>query len=411
MKFDESTLYNINSKLNGKRYPLYDLALWKNGLAFKKINFSNDGVPVIKIAELNNGISGNTSYTRQIFSDDVHLKKEDLLFSWSGNPQTSIDIFKFQLQEGWLNQHIFKVTPNAEIVDRDYFYFLMKYLKPWFTQIAINKQTTGLGHVTIADIKRMSVLLPSLTMQKKIVDILKPIDDKIQINASINNNLEQQAKALFKSWFVDGEPFNGKQPDDWILGTIDDLAKDVVCGKTPSTKKEEYYGGYIPFITIPDMHNCVYSLNTARSLSTLGAESQSKKTLPVNSVCVSCIGTAGLVTLVPVPSQTNQQINSIIPKNTVSPYYVYLLMKTMSEIINKLGQSGSTIVNLNKAQFGKIEVIIPSSKVMLEFTELVEPIFKLILLNQKENNRLSNLRDTHLPKLMSGELDVSNIDL
>ena len=411
MKFDESTLYNINSKLNGKRYPLYDLALWKNGLAFKKINFSNDGVPVIKIAELNNGISGNTSYTRQIFSDDVHLKKEDLLFSWSGNPQTSIDIFKFQLQEGWLNQHIFKVTPNAEIVDRDYFYFLMKYLKPWFTQIAINKQTTGLGHVTIADIKRMSVLLPSLTMQKKIVDILKPIDDKIQINASINNNLEQQAKALFKSWFVDGEPFNGKQPDDWILGTIDDLAKDVVCGKTPSTKKEEYYGGYIPFITIPDMHNCVYSLNTARSLSTLGAESQSKKTLPVNSVCVSCIGTAGLVTLVPVPSQTNQQINSIIPKNTVSPYYVYLLMKTMSEIINKLGQSGSTIVNLNKAQFGKIEVIIPSSKVMLEFTELVEPIFKLILLNQKENNRLSNLRNTLLPKLMSGELDVSNIDL
>ncbi len=411
MKFDESTLYNINSKLNGKRYPLYDLALWKNGLAFKKINFSNDGVPVIKIAELNNGISGNTSYTRQIFSDDVHLKKEDLLFSWSGNPQTSIDIFKFQLQEGWLNQHIFKVTPNAEIVDRDYFYFLMKYLKPWFTQIAINKQTTGLGHVTIADIKRMSVLLPSLTMQKKIVDILKPIDDKIQINASINNNLEQQAKALFKSWFVDCEPFNSKQPDDWILGTIDDLAKDVVCGKTPSTKKEEYYGGYIPFITIPDMHNCVYSLNTARSLSTLGAESQSKKTLPVNSVCVSCIGTAGLVTLVPVPSQTNQQINSIIPKNTVSPYYVYLLMKTMSEIINKLGQSGSTIVNLNKAQFGKIEVIIPSSKVMLEFTELVEPIFKLILLNQKENNRLSNLRDTLLPKLMSGELDVSNIDL
>lgn len=189
MRFEESTLYNIYSKLNGKRYPLYDLALWKNGLAFKKIHFSDTGVPVIKIAELNNGISGNTSYTKQIFSDDVHLKKEDLLFSWSGNPQTSIDIFKFQLQEGWLNQHIFKVTPNEEIVDRDYFYFLMKYLKPWFTQIASNKQTTGLGHVTIADIKRMSVLVPSLTMQKKIVDVLKPIDDKIQINTSINNNL------------------------------------------------------------------------------------------------------------------------------------------------------------------------------------------------------------------------------
>ena len=248
-------------------------------------------------------------------------------------------------------------------------------------------------------------------MGRKSPDINFCHPQKLWVCYILNNNLEQQAKNLFKSWFVDCEPFNGKQPDDWILGTIDDLAKDVVCGKTPSTKKEEYYGGYIPFITIPDMHNCVYSLNTARSLSTLGAESQSKKTLPVNSVCVSCIGTAGLVTLVPVPSQTNQQINSIIPKNTVSPYYVYLLMKTMSEIINKLGQSGSTIVNLNKAQFGKIEVSIPSTKVMLEFTELVEPIFELILLNQKENNRLSNLRDTLLPKLMSGELDVSNIDL
>lgn len=237
MKFDESTLYNINSKLNGKRYPLYDLALWKNGLAFKKINFSNDGVPVIKIAELNNGISGNTSYTRQIFSDDVHLKKEDLLFSWSGNPQTSIDIFKFQLQEGWLNQHIFKVTPNAEIVDRDYFYFLMKYLKPWFTQIAINKQTTGLGHVTIADIKRMSVLLPSLTMQKKIVDILKPIDDKIQINASINNNLEQQAQAIFQSWFIDYEPFGGKMPEDWTLGILGDFV-EIKRGGSPRPIQE-----------------------------------------------------------------------------------------------------------------------------------------------------------------------------
>ena len=296
-------------------------------------------------------------------------------------------------------------------VDEDFIYYLV--CSPLVRELAIKSMvgSSGRQRVQTDVVQNLEIMVPDYEEQRRISGLLKSLDDKIALNNAINNNLEQQAKALFKSWFVDGEPFNGKQPDDWILGTIDDLAKDVVCGKTPSTKKEEYYGGYIPFITIPDMHNCVYSLNTARSLSTLGAESQSKKTLPVNSVCVSCIGTAGLVTLVPVPSQTNQQINSIIPKNTVSPYYVYLLMKTLSEIINKLGQSGSTIVNLNKAQFGKIEVVIPSTKVMLEFTELVEPIFKLILLNQKENNRLSNLRDTLLPKLMSGELDVSNIDL
>ena len=332
------------------------------------------------------------------------LPKNTVLFS----SRAPIGYVAIAANDVCTNQGFKSVIPN-ENTNPLFLYYLLKYNKD---KIEGMGSGTTFKEVSGNTMKNIVVSVPTdKKVQERISSMLGSIDDKIEENERINNNLEQQAKTLFKSWFVDCEPFNGKQPDDWILGTIDDLAKDVVCGKTPSTKKEEYYGGYIPFITIPDMHNCVYSLNTARSLSTLGAESQSKKTLPVNSVCVSCIGTAGLVTLVPVPSQTNQQINSIIPKNTVSPYYVYLLMKTMSEIINKLGQSGSTIVNLNKAQFGKIEVIIPSTKVMLEFTELVEPIFELILLNQKENNRLSNLRDTLLPKLMSGELDVSNIDL
>ena len=227
----------------------------------------------------------------------------------------------------------------------------------------------------------------------------------------LNKNLEQQAQAIYKSWFIDFEPFHNIQPSDWIISTVDDLSKEIVCGKTPSTKKEEYYGQDIPFITIPDMHDCVYVINTARSLSILGAESQSRKTLPINSVCVSCIGTAGLVSLVPVPSQTNQQINSIIPKERISPYYVFLLMQTMSERINKLGQSGSTIVNLNKAQFGKMDILLPSAKVMGDFSILVEPLFETILSNQRENNKLMDLRDTLLPKLMSGELDVSDIDI
>ena len=111
MRFDENELYNIHSALSGVRHSLFDLASWKNGLAFKKINFSDSGIPVIKIAELNNGIGGTTAYTNQIFSEEVHLQKEDLLFSWSGNPETSIDIYRFELEEGWLNQHIFKITP------------------------------------------------------------------------------------------------------------------------------------------------------------------------------------------------------------------------------------------------------------------------------------------------------------
>ena len=227
----------------------------------------------------------------------------------------------------------------------------------------------------------------------------------------LNENLEQQAQALYRSWFVNYDPFDGVKPVDWIDGTIDDLGAEIICGKTPSTKKAEYYGGTTPFITIPDMHGCVYNVSTERYLSAAGVASQPKKCLPPNTVCVSCIGTAGLVTLVSEESQSNQQINSIVPKQDVSAYYIYLLMQTLSETINKLGQSGSTIVNLNKTQFGKIQVVIPAPNIMQEFDSLCSPLFETILSNQKENIKLSELRDALLPKLMSGEIDVSDLDL
>ena len=227
----------------------------------------------------------------------------------------------------------------------------------------------------------------------------------------LNKNLEQQAQGIFKSWFIDFHPFGGNRPIDWVTGIVDDLGAEIICGKTPSTKRKEYYGGNTPFITIPDMHGCVYNVSTERYLSAAGMASQPKKTLPPNTVCVSCIGTAGLVTLVSEKSQSNQQINAIVPKEGISVYYIYLLMQTLSETINKLGQSGSTIVNLNKTQFAKIPVTIPSEQVLCNFDTLCKPLFEMILSNQKENIRLTNLRDTLLPKLMSGELDVSDIDI
>lgn len=253
--------------------------------------------------------------------------------------------------------------------------------------------------------------VPDLETQDRIVGILGVIERKISMNAEINKNLEQQAQAIFKAWFVDFEPFNEEMPSDWIIGTVDDLGTEIICGKTPPTKKKEYYGGNTPFITIPDMHGCVYNVSTERYLSAAGVALQPKKTLPPNTVCVSCIGTAGLVNLVSEKSQSNQQINSIIPKEGISAYYIYLLMQTLSETINKLGQSGSTIVNLNKTQFGKIQVAIPSEQVLYNFDTLCKPLFEMILSNQKENIELANLRDALLPKLMSGELDVSDIDL
>jgi len=166
---------------------LYDLATWKNGLAFRDIDFAPVGKPVIKIAELKNGITSQTRYTEQSFDSSVAITNGDMLFSWSGNPETSIDVFWYRLADGWLNQHIFKVTEKG--INRYFLYYLLKSLKQQFTAIAANKQTTGLGHVTVSDLRRMRVSIPSIPEQEAIVSVLKSLDERIDVNCAINHNL------------------------------------------------------------------------------------------------------------------------------------------------------------------------------------------------------------------------------
>ena len=260
-----------------------------------------------------------------------------------------------------------------------------------------------------SELANIEILLPPLETQEKIAQVLSSLDDKIELNNKINQNLEQQAQAIFKSWFVDFEPFGGKIPDDWRIGNLNDLSKEIICGKTPSTKNKEFYGKDVPFITIPDMHGNVFVINTERYLSTIGANTQNNKFLPPNSICVSCIATAGLVSITSVVSQTNQQINSIIPSNNNWVYYIYLYLKNLSKHIQMLGSSGSTTCNLNKGQFSKINILCPNKNVINDFYNIVFPIFSQILINQQENINLTQLRDTLLPKLMSGEIDVDKV--
>lgn len=289
-----------------------------------------------------------------------------------------------------------------DFVDSCFLYYL---LKQSVNILKHNTHGSVFDTITRETFENISVKLPPLPIQQKIAAILSSLDDKIELNNKINTNLEQQAQALFKNWFVDFEPFGGKMPERWKMGTIADFG-DVVCGKTPSTKVKDYYGDKTPFITIPDMHNNVFACYTERYLSEKGELSQKGKTLPQNSVCVSCIATPGLVVMVDEPSQTNQQINSIIPKDNMSSCYVYLTMYYLADTIKMLGSSGSTTANLNKEQFSKIAVLIPTTKDLQNFDKLIKPIFENIKNNQHENKKLTSLRDTLLPKLMNGEINV-----
>jgi len=140
-------------------YSLYELADYVNGKAFKTKNFTEEGLSIIKISELKNGINSDTKLTSDIFDEKYLLAKRDVLFSWSGSPETSIDCFIWSDGSAWLNQHIFKVVSKPKYSD-GFIYFLLKYFMPLFISIAKNKQTTGLGHVTLGDLKRIKIALP-----------------------------------------------------------------------------------------------------------------------------------------------------------------------------------------------------------------------------------------------------------
>jgi type I restriction enzyme S subunit len=141
-------MYDYVGTAGWQSSPVYDLASWKNGLAFRNIDFSDAGRPIIKIGELKNGVTEQTARTMAEYDPSVFVRAGDMLFSWSGNPDTSIDVFRWEREDGWLNQHIFKVTPKQGISD-DFLFFVLKWLRPRFAEIARNKQTTGLGHVTV----------------------------------------------------------------------------------------------------------------------------------------------------------------------------------------------------------------------------------------------------------------------
>jgi len=319
----------------------------------------------------------------------------------------------------------------------------------------------AIPRVVLRDFKRAEIRLPSLDVQRRIAGVLQSIDSKIDLNRRVNQTLEAMAQAIFQSWFVDFDPVKAKiaakaegrdplraamgaisgKPDaeldalppeqyeqlattaalfpdemeeselggipkGWAINHISQFG-DVVCGKTPSKANPEFFGEGIPFIKIPDMHNSVYVVSPSEQLSASGAASQAKKTIPSGSICVSCIATVGKVVITHEPSQTNQQINSIIPRHPQYTIYLYFQMRAKEKEFHDLASGGSATLNMNTSTFSKVGVLNPAFNVLEEFSVIVEPLFGEVLVRQKESALLSEARDTLLPKLLSGELSVA----
>lgn len=299
-------------------------------------------------------------------------------------------------------------------VDAEFLYYLLSQ-DLFFAYVMSGANGSKMPRGDKQQIMNWEIELPSEKEdQRRIASILSSLDRKIELNNKINADLEEMAQAIFKNWFVDFEPFkNGKFvdselgmiPEGWKVGCLGDMGA-VVCGKTPSKSNSNYYGGDIPFIKIPDMHGNVFVESSEDRLTEEGSLSQIKKLIPPYSLMVSCIATVGLVSINTKPSHTNQQINTVIPHNKSALFYLYQHIKNNEEFLKNMGRGGTTTLNVNTKSFSNIRLLIPSEIALEQFHGIVEGLFKKIEQNLHESRTLSLLRDTLLPRLMSGELEV-----
>lgn len=338
------------------------------------------------------------------------LKYGDLVICEGGEPGRCA-IWKEQIP----NMKIQKALHRVRVHDcLDY-----RYLFYWFLLAGktgeLDQYFTGatIKHMPGQKLKEVVIDKPPLEIQHRIADILSAYDDLIENNQKQIKLLEEAAQRLYKEWFVDLR-FPGREntkivdgvPEGWNECTVESFGT-VITGKTPPTSNKEYYtNGKVPFVTIPDMHNVVYPLKTEKRLTIEGAQTQKNKYIPPNSVMISCIGTVGLVSIATEVCQTNQQINSIILNNEDDLYFFYESMLRMKDLLDGLGSNGATMTNVNKSKLEKLIIISPSKDIVKQYNDVCKPLFESALNLSRKNVYLKNMREALLPKLMSGEVEV-----
>lgn len=373
--------------------------------------FEGGDIPWIKIADA-------TSSGKEIFETKEHVNAYgasfsrllpigSLILATSG---VSLGQVKFLGVEGCIHDGWLYIKNYNGIVKEFLYYKLIELEKHFHSE----SYGAAIQNINTDILRRTKISLPPLETQKRIASILSTYDDLIENNLKRIKLLEETAQNIYKEWFVnfrfpnyEHTEFDAESgfPKGWEKKTIDAFA-EVITGKTPSTANSNFYGGNIPFVKTPDMHDAPYVLSTSIYLSNEGAESQNKKFLPKNSVMVSCIGTAGVVALASINCQTNQQINSVRFDEELKAFYFYGFARGLRTLLEGLGSNGATMVNVNKSKFEKIEIIVPDNETLKKHYGKVKVIFDQILILQEQNEKLKEARDILLPRLMNRMIEV-----
>ena len=355
------------------------------------------------------GASGVIDYIDKFIFDGRYL-----LIAEDGENLNSRKLPVAFIAEGkfWVNNHAHIVTAKDGKSS-------IEFLKHWFAGSSIAGYITGAAQPKLSqkNLKKIAFQCPDYDAQQKIAAILTAYDDLIENNRQRIALLEKMAEEIYREWFVrlrfpghEHTPVHKGVPEGWELRRLDSFGK-VVTGKTPPTSNPRNYGGTIPFVKTPDMHGNTFVYETEETLTEDGLNSQPAQILPANALCVSCIGTGGVVSITTSRCSTNQQINSICLKDELDLEWMFFTLRSLKSTILAYGATGATMTNLSKGKFSGLKPPVPPADLRRQFHDLVEPKFTQSKLLVQANRHLTQTRDLLLNRLISGKLRVDDLDI
>ena len=412
-----------------KTYKIGDLCKISSSKRIFANEYKDSGIPFYRGKEIIEKQKGNKISTELYISqeryDEIRAKhgvpqKGDMLLTSVGTlgiPYIVQDEV-FYFKDGNLTWFY-----NFEGIDSRYLYYW--FLSP-IGKMNIDSKAIGSTQkaLTIETLSKFEISLPPLEEQRRIAGILGAIDDKIENNRRINSNLELQAQALYKQWFVDfefpneeGKPYKssggkmadselGQIPEGWSVGKLEDIG-DIIGGGTPSKAVAEYYTkNGIAWITPKDLSvsHLKFTAKGETDITELGYKNSSAKIIPRGSVLFSSRAPIGYISIAKNDICTNQGFKSVVPNNGCTAFVYYFLLSNTENIESKA--TGSTFKEASGALMKSLDLVIPSDDILEKFENIMSPIFESQEKFEAENETLATLRDTLLPKLMNGEIKL-----
>jgi len=384
--------------LNFDYYYLGDLVKIKYGKNQKKVQDDENGqYPIF-------GTGGLMGYSIEYLYD-----KPSVLIGRKG----SIEKVRYIEEPFWTVDTLFYTEVNKKIVIPKFLYYVMSLI-----DLSRYNEGTSIPSLRTETLNSLDLPIPDLDYQNRVLSVLSKIDKKIEINEKINKNLQELAKSIYRYHFIDFEPYSqdnfisstlGEIPENWCVQSIGEFVDDMKNGGTPKRGESDYWdNGTVPWLKTGEINNNII-IKSEEHITESGLKNSSAKLLPINSIIIALYGkgTAARIGLLKLEATTNQACCAMICEDFNKALFLYLFLLFNQKEIENLA-SGSVQQNLSKDLITNLELVVPPTEIIekLPFKEIYDKISN----NYFEIEYLTNLRDTLLPKLMSGEIDVSKIN-